>query len=548
MRTLRCLTWLLVVALLGSCARSTSSGEGRGERTLAASAAQVEFLVDPRVELLCILNRLAGAPEYEPFQTAYAKAVAAHFAGFAAHPAVARTRDLRERLGIGFATPIALAVHLDAETWQPLRPLDPLPHELEGWQGVDLPLYLAELRDFAERSGFAAFAAQHAAYYGAVAASVRHALIERRVFDWRHRVLGVVGDVRWIVSPGLLSGANSYSAVLRGDGFQERHQVVALELLDRAGVPHPTEVTAELAVHEILHSDVNPLVEAHWDELAATGSRVYALTRELMEYSSGDPEGMLMETAVRALTALYTEDARGRGEAERFVVLQQELGFFWLPEVVDRLRGTVAAPGKLGSVEGGTQAMQQLAAAMKSWSDAHPASWEIPPFRGPIYNALSAPRLKKAPLYVVAPPASGTAAAAQLRKSVRARAPDAFPGAVVLDGTDDAWARVADGSVACYGSPASNALTRTLLAEFGWRVEADQIALGGRVFRGENLVLIAARAHPRNPRLAVLVYASAEDASLVGVERVFQGPTDWVVARRAGDRFEVVGSGLFGED
>ena len=71
---------------------------------LATQSAQIEAAVDPRVELMSIIFRLAGNPEYNMpnSQSPYADDVAAHFGPFRDHPVVKLARKLRQEHGVSY--------------------------------------------------------------------------------------------------------------------------------------------------------------------------------------------------------------------------------------------------------------------------------------------------------------------------------------------------------------------------------------------------------------------------------------------------------------
>ncbi len=72
-----------------------------------AAGGAVRVTVDPRIELISILERLAGGQEYsQGFPSPYRDAVDAHFASFRDHAAVALTKKLRDEHGIAFNAPV----------------------------------------------------------------------------------------------------------------------------------------------------------------------------------------------------------------------------------------------------------------------------------------------------------------------------------------------------------------------------------------------------------------------------------------------------------
>src|SRR5688572_8988685 len=137
---------------------------------------RLEIRADARVELVSIVFRLAGAEEYRlGFDTPYRKAVDAHFAAFADHPAVTLARKLRREAGISYDAPISLVTHLDGvPSLAPIVPLSPHPPGLDGrWKKVAIEDTLAALRDFARDSDFETFWAGQAGYRAAVEERLR---------------------------------------------------------------------------------------------------------------------------------------------------------------------------------------------------------------------------------------------------------------------------------------------------------------------------------------------------------------------------------------
>ena len=68
--------------------------------------------VDPPVELMSVLFRLAGDPEYNQGRVpSYVQDVESHFGRFRDHPVVKLARELRQTRGISFNAPMGLAVH-----------------------------------------------------------------------------------------------------------------------------------------------------------------------------------------------------------------------------------------------------------------------------------------------------------------------------------------------------------------------------------------------------------------------------------------------------
>jgi hypothetical protein len=280
--------------------------------------------VDPRIELLAILFRLAGSPEYVRAEGPYAAAVDARFASFRDHPAVQMSRELRRRHGIGYDALPRLAVQLDPG----FHLAGSLP---ERWTATPVDAYLEAVRDFAARSDFRAFARAQAGYTAAVEERFRAFLGDKPIVDWFDGAFGRRAGTSYRLVPGLLTGPMSYGVAAKGAIVE----VIHLEAPDADGLPRPGELTHGLLAHELAHSYVNPVVEAaRWDTAAPAYERVHdAMARQV--YTTLPI--FVDECVVRAVTALYLGDRAGVEAARRSVAEDERLSFRWTRDLAAAL-------------------------------------------------------------------------------------------------------------------------------------------------------------------------------------------------------------------
>jgi len=52
-----------------------------------------------------------------------------------------------------------------------------------------------------------------------------------------------------------------------------------------------------------------------------------------------------------------------------------------------------------------------------------------------------------------------------------------------------------------------------------------------KVYQGTDLRFISAWPNPQNPKRGILIYTAQQAGDIVGINSVFHGPTDYVVAR-----------------
>jgi hypothetical protein len=303
--------------------------------------------VDPRVELMSILCRLAGHREYSRATTPYAGAVDAFFAPMKEHVAVRDTADLRAKYGVGFDAPMTLAVYLDEEL-RPIRALSPAPPGFDArFEKVDVTAYLEHVRGFVEAGRFLELVAKQAGYAARVEDAMRAALAGKQVIAWFDACFGPKKGARYRVVPGLLTGPMAYGVLaVRPDGTEDIVQIMYLEAPDADGVPHPTEASLEYLVHELCHSYVNPIFSAAKAELGPVSEPLFESVKPTMtaqHYITA--EIMVNESVVRAVTLLFLRDRSTAAHVAESLAKQGRLGFTWTAALTDALSGLRSANG-----------------------------------------------------------------------------------------------------------------------------------------------------------------------------------------------------------
>jgi hypothetical protein len=359
MRPVAALVLALSLAVTLEACKSTPAADGR-----------VKVTVDRRVELLSLLWRLAGAPEYgKSVPSPYRDVLDAHFARFADHPAVAATRALRARPGISHNAPISLAVYLD-DALRPTVDLSTAPAGLDArWSSVpaaELHAYLDKVRAFAADGGFDDLMRAQADYFAKVEQRFREFLADKPIVDWFDAALGARAKATYTLIPGLLTGGWNYGVhAVRPDGGETIVQVMLLERVDGGGLPRPGVLTWGLLAHELAHTYVNPVIDARWPALREAAEHAFDGVRAAMRdqaYTSA--KVVAQESVVRALTVMYLEDKAGHAAARRSLDEQVKLSFAWTEELAGRLE----AARKRG---GGKLSDDELVEAARATFAAH---------------------------------------------------------------------------------------------------------------------------------------------------------------------------------
>jgi len=300
----------------------------------AEKAVSISVRVDPRVELISIIFRLAGNPEYNQGRVpSYNAAIDQWFGLHRNHPVVQFAATLRDTCGVSYDAPMSLAVCLtDVPRLDVRVPLDPWPEGLDRrWRTEDVSAFLEKARDFAAETRFRDFVASQQALYDTTARRAETLFLREGRLEWFDHFFG--GDSRstFCLALAMANGGCCYGAHVAVNGITERHCILGVTDCDEGGLPSFDPAMVETIVHEFCHSYANPIVEAHAAELEAAGTRIFAQVEEQMKRMAyGNWRTMMIESVVRGAVVRYLEATQGAQTAQAQIKTEQEHGFVWL--------------------------------------------------------------------------------------------------------------------------------------------------------------------------------------------------------------------------
>jgi Domain of unknown function (DUF4932) len=299
-------------------------------------------VVDPRVELLSLIFRLAGNREYNMARVkSYAEDADKQFEKFRNHAVVNLAQELRRTQGVSYDAVMSMAVHLtDAERPQLKLPVQPLPEGLDQrWTAPDVSNFLAAAQQFVKDSSFQEFIKQHRPLYQTTVARMQTLMEKEAHLKWFDAYFGSRSQANFTVALGLLNGGGCYGPHFRAaDGREELYCVLGVWQTDQQGVPEFTRAVLDTVVHEFCHSYANPIITRHQAELSASGEALFALVAARMRSQAyGSAHTMLCESLVRASTVRYLRQYEGEEAARRAIQSEKRKGFLWMQEMSDLL-------------------------------------------------------------------------------------------------------------------------------------------------------------------------------------------------------------------
>jgi hypothetical protein len=323
------LMWLVPAAWLAA---------GRPVPAEGKSAPSISVRVDLRVELMSVLFRLAGHPEYNQGKVpSYVQDVEEHFGRFRDHPAVKLARQLKATRGIGYNAPMSMAVHVaDAVSLQERIRLSPVPESLDSrWTPKAAREFLDLARKFAADSGFQEFFDRHEPLYRVAVERMRRTLDEHAHLDWFDSFFGPRQGAEFHVVLGMLNGPSSYGAHFAGpNGQEELYSILGVWMVDSEGQPvFPSSIVPTI-VHEFTHSYTNPLVDRFSRQLQKAGETIYGFVGPQMQRQAyGNWKTMMYESLVRACTLRYVLATEGQIAMQKAAMYENSRSFYWVDEL-----------------------------------------------------------------------------------------------------------------------------------------------------------------------------------------------------------------------
>nr|MBC8230115.1 DUF4932 domain-containing protein [bacterium] len=149
------------------------------------------------------------------------------------------------------------------------------------------------------------------------------------------------------------------------------------------------------------------------------------------------------------------------------------------------------------------------------------------PFTGTI-NAVSADR--KSVILIIPTHENDKAVQDKIHAYVKGIHDKFFKDSLILTDEEALKRDLSTNALMVYGTTTGNLWLAQHIAELPVSVEADKI-VADTVYSGAHLRFISAWPNPQNPQKGVCIYTAQQAEDVVGINGVFHGPTDYVIAK-----------------
>ncbi len=298
----------------------------------------MDAAVDPRIELLAVVQCLAGDDQLNTLDLTYRRDVLVRFAPWRDHPAVTLyARMARE----GFSRDVPPAVMLRLADPPALELRAPFTVGLEARAGGRQRLFafLDSLRDFADASRFMEFEAARAGEFRALGRRVRGALRRTRVVGPLEEYFGVPGQTYRVILAPLFHPGGYAARVERPAAGVDCYAIIGPEHASRGRPrfwkPHALE---PLLWHEFSHVFVGTLPDSCRRAIAADSALFGPMRARMTAQGYTSWEVCAEEHLVRAVGVRLVHRMEGPHAAERELERQTRLGFAYLPRLLVALQ------------------------------------------------------------------------------------------------------------------------------------------------------------------------------------------------------------------
>jgi hypothetical protein len=325
-----------------------------------------EPTIDKRVELLSIVFRLAGSPEYSLNEfKPYVNRIDQYFDKYKTHELIQFTKSIISEYEIAYDGPMWLATHLD-DNLKLLADVKDVWQQDPRWTKESVEKYVPLLQEFYKDTKFDIFFKDNTDLYNE--AIKRFASIGEQIdLNWGYSFFGKEPAELFFYKIGLGISGNCFGTnVDFTDGSRKVYAIMGVWTVDNTGFPVFSVIpNLPVLIHEYSHPFVDKLTEKNKAAFRDSGEKIFSVVNS-EAYTSW--EVILDEALINAAVAKYMKDhAFGQSEIESWIRwIKTGFGFFWIENLVDELEKYDKQRDQYPTLE---SFMPRLAEAYSIWTE-----------------------------------------------------------------------------------------------------------------------------------------------------------------------------------
>ncbi|MBS1786935.1 MAG: DUF4932 domain-containing protein [Acidobacteria bacterium] len=304
------------------------------QQLFAEQSSPVAVTVDPRIELMTVVQLLSRYQVLTKVDSDYRRDVEKHFAPFKEHRAIKLFAEMSKTRFAYDAVPKAMLAYSNPPELKP-RVESAFDTVRRAGGKQKLEEFIAALRDFAQASKFNEFFAAHAETYERALSFLRpdadRALRELRTYT------GLKLENCFLIA-GMLVHNGGFQATLGGKENPEIYAIIgALGSKNEIPVFSVDGSVRYLVHHEFSHSYINPLVEKFDDELQKHAALYEPIKEAMQRQAYNNWPTAVHEHIVRAIT-IRLAYARSQEAGDWLLKAEEERGFKYVRALSEKLK------------------------------------------------------------------------------------------------------------------------------------------------------------------------------------------------------------------
>ncbi|MDD3562387.1 MAG: DUF4932 domain-containing protein [Candidatus Cloacimonetes bacterium] len=492
---------------------------------LSKTSGKLIIAVDPRIELLAVIQHLVGSDMVQADSEGYAAAVDAWFADYKKHPVFERYLALEAN---GFCYDLAVSCFLRFDgvplikqvcTWDSSMVFMNEERLTGVSEGGSIEDFYRDVNDFALKGNFAGFFTSQREFLARKINAVDSLLAKKpdlisHLVDWygySH------GSYTFVLSPLIIN--NGYGFLLVDEqGKACVYCVTALES-DEMSI-ESLYYFALMLFHEISHSYVNSLVDAHYDQFACAKA-LYEPINKKMEAQAYDSwwiavaEHFVRASATRLLELYFLPEERSSS-----LESEMNLGFIYIDNIYAGLLEYEQARRETG-IRYDEYFPQLVESFVQLAEDPETAISDRLGFKGPL-NSVAIGQI-----VAIHPDPQRVEGVEENIMPIIDFLVERLKVEVYTD-TQALKLDLKDKNIYVYGAWGTNMWLEKYLDLLPFKILPDRV-IADKEYAGTGLRIAACLPHPQNPELGMAVYTGQTTASMKGSNAFFHGPEDWYV-------------------
>lgn len=326
---------------------------------LYAKAQSIIPQVNENVELMSILSRMAGFPEYHMDMAGkYIKDMDSYFKDNTEHPTVQYMKELRNKYRISFDAVMSMAIHLNNQNGTLSLIKEDIPTLEKRWKEVDKGEFLSYLNNFYRDTKFNEFFNDHKNLYQKGIKSYQDNVISHFDIDWYTNFYGNESLETFSVIIGFCNGGGNYGVNRQVIGKKKEVFAIVGYYVNEEDLPMYNKEYLPTLIHEFNHSFINYFLDEnkypeHVKELEPAAIDLFRSSQwSMSKQAYNNWKTMINESLVRAAVICYMLDKEYKPEEIRNELSEQvQRNFRWMPELVNLLRKYEEKQAEYGSFE-----------------------------------------------------------------------------------------------------------------------------------------------------------------------------------------------------